>query len=92
MLKGCWQLLDLGFLKLNTDGAIFADIQAIGFRPILRDHNGDALIVTSIKETNFQFLETTKCSTIIRGLQLCLPLSISKLIIESACQLLVQEI
>lgn len=53
--KGCCQPPDPGFLKLNIDGALFIDMQAVDFEAILRDNNGDALLVTSIKETDFYF-------------------------------------
>lgn len=45
-----------------------------------------------MKESMIQLLETIKCLAIFRGLQLCILLGINKLIIESGCQIIVQEL
>lgn len=47
---GCWKPLEQGFLKLNTDGAIFANLQDAGIDAILRNWEVDVLMATSFKE------------------------------------------
>lgn len=58
----------------------------------MRDSKGKLICVASIKELDIQTLETIECLAIHLGLQLCLPLGIRNLIIESDCQLVVREI
>lgn len=42
---GCWQPLEAACFKLNTDGAIFDDLQVVGCGIVLRDSLGDILLV-----------------------------------------------
>lgn len=89
MSKGYWHPPETGFFKLNIDGALFAEIHAIGFGAILRDHNVDVLLAASIKENDFQLLESIEFLAILIGLRPCLSLDIFKLLIESDYQLVV---
>lgn len=76
-------------MKLTVDGALFMDFQVIGVGPILRDHQGDVLLATSIKEQGIQDPETIEMLVVLRGLQTCLTLGLSNVIIESDCQFIV---
>lgn len=78
--------------KLNIDGSIFFDIQEVGIGVILRDIKGNAVMVVSKKEKALVQLENIKSLAILRGLQFCLQLGISNLIVESDCQSLVTEL
>lgn len=81
--SGCWQPPELGFFKLNTDGAIFDNLQAVGLGAVLRDSSGDIVIAASMKENTTLPPETAECLAILRGLQHRLPLGINNLIVES---------
>lgn len=47
-------------LQLNFVKALFADVQAVGFGAILRNYNGEVVLVTSIKEGPIQNPELEK--------------------------------
>lgn len=53
LIMGCWQPPYPGVLKLNIDGALFKDMQAVGCGVISRDQKGEALLAASIKEPTF---------------------------------------
>lgn len=50
--KGCWQPPEVGSLKLNIDGSLFANTQSAGVGMVLMDHTGNVLLATSMKESN----------------------------------------
>lgn len=62
---GCWQPLDPGVYKLNTDGAIFDDIQAVGYGAALQDHQGEVLLAVNFKDVGTQCPETMECLAIL---------------------------
>lgn len=64
-LSCCWRPPPEGFLKLNVDGAMFFNLQKIGIGAILRNSNGDAIMVASILENDFPNLESIKSLTIL---------------------------
>lgn len=65
---GCLQLLNIGSFKLNTNGALFDDLQAIDFGFFPRDINEDVLLAANMKDKVIHLLETIESLAIIRGL------------------------
>lgn len=47
-----WEGPPIDFLKLNVDGAVYFDLQKAGVGTIVRDHEGKAIVATSIVEGN----------------------------------------
>lgn len=64
----------------------------VGIGAILRDFRGDVLLVASMKENDIQDLETIETIVILCGLQLCIQLSFTQLVIEFDYQSVVKEI
>ncbi|XP_042983365.1 uncharacterized protein LOC122312778 [Carya illinoinensis] len=87
-----WQAPLEGFLKVNVDGAIFADQRKAGIGVVLRDTNGAILMAASKIEMEVDEAATIEAIAILRGIQLSLPLGIPKLIIETDCLHVVQEL
>ncbi|KAF5463138.1 hypothetical protein F2P56_019077 [Juglans regia] len=87
-----WQAPTHGFLKLNVDGAIFADLRRAGVGVVLRDMCGVIVMVASKHEEDVDGAETIESIAVLRGLQLCLPLGIPKLILECDCMNVVREL
>lgn len=82
----------IGEYKLNVDGALFFDHQMVSVGAILRNDNGDILLAASMRELTLMQSEHIECLAILKGLQICLQLGISTLIVEFDCLLLVQEL
>lgn len=80
---GCWKHSENGIFKLNTNGAIFCDLQATCMGAILKDSSGDVLMAASIWGSDLQNSKITECLALFKGLQLCLNLEINHLIVES---------
>ncbi|KAF5454652.1 hypothetical protein F2P56_024300, partial [Juglans regia] len=78
--------------KLNIDGALFFDLNKASMDDVLRNHMGEVLMAVSRVETVFLELEQVEVGALLRGLQLCMSLGIPKLIIESDCLFLVEEV
>lgn len=89
---GCWKPHTIGTLKLNVDGVIFASIRATEIRTILLDNKGDIILVASIREQADFDPTSIECLAIYKGLQLCLNMGITNLLVESDCQVIVQVI
>ncbi|XP_040987646.1 uncharacterized protein LOC121235362 [Juglans microcarpa x Juglans regia] len=81
-----------GYLKLNVDEAVFSDMRKTGIGLILRDSYGKMVMTTTISEIEVNEPATIELLAVLRGLQLCIPLGIPKLIIESDYLLMVQEL
>lgn len=64
----CWKPLDQGSLKLNIDGIIFADLQAAGIGAILWNHEGEVLMLASLKESSIQYSEMIESLAILMGI------------------------
>lgn len=79
-------------LKLNTDGALFFDLNKAGLGIILCDHKGEIILAASALETSTLEPEHIEAVAFVRGLQLCLNLSTSHLLVESDCLFLVNEV
>lgn len=93
MKVGCRKPPDPSFTKqLNTDKALFADLQYAGINAILQNSDGDVLMATSMKERAIQNFEIVESLAILRGLSLCIHLGISQLIIESDWQFVVHAL
>lgn len=90
--KHRWSAPPENAFKLNTDGALFFDLNKAGLGIILRDHNGDIVLAGSGSETSILEPEHVEAAALLRGLQLCLNLGISHLMVESDCLFLVDEI
>lgn len=87
-----WQKPPDGFVKINVDGAIFEDIKKAGVGVILRDAIGRVVMAATKREDDVDEVATIEALAILRGQQLCMPLGICKLVIESDSLLLVQEL
>lgn len=87
-----WDPPPLDFLMLNIDGALFFDLQKVGIGCLLRDHQGQTIMATSLVDNFAMNLQSIEVVAILRSLQLCLRQGIHSLIIESDCSLLVGEI
>lgn len=72
----------------------FFDMHKAGIGVVLRDHeiNGDWLMVASKMKNEVHDHETIEFLTILQGLQLCAHMGFSKIILESNCLLMVQEL
>ncbi|XP_035545961.1 uncharacterized protein LOC118348444 [Juglans regia] len=82
----------VGVLKLNVDGAIFKDQYKSGLATVLRDDQGNVLMAASKVENVVEEAEAIELTTIFRGLQLCMSMGISKLLVESDCLLVVEAL
>ncbi|XP_042942934.1 uncharacterized protein LOC122277122 [Carya illinoinensis] len=88
----CWQPPSLGVLKLHVDGAIFEDQDRASVGMLLRNDRGVVLFSTSKKENGVNDPMGVKLLAILRGLQLCIPMGILDLVIESDSLMLVGEL
>ncbi|XP_042942894.1 uncharacterized protein LOC122277073 [Carya illinoinensis] len=80
------------FLKLNVDGATFIEYRKVGIGLILRDSTGTVVMAATISETEVNDPSTIELLAILRGMQMCIPLGIPKLMVESDCLMLVNEL
>ncbi|XP_042983206.1 uncharacterized protein LOC122312616 [Carya illinoinensis] len=90
--KRHWQPPPEGVLKLNIDGALFSDQCKAGVGAVLRDNEGDVIFAASKSEPDIAYSLEIEFLTILRGLQLCMSLGITKLRVESDSLLVVQEL
>ncbi|KAF5444777.1 hypothetical protein F2P56_033882 [Juglans regia] len=79
-------------MKLNVDGAVFQDQHRAGVGIILRDANGEVLLTASKKEKEVNDPAEVELLAMLRGLQLCPPLGIEELIMESDSLLMVTQV
>ncbi|XP_035545034.1 uncharacterized protein LOC118348152 [Juglans regia] len=87
-----WLPPEQGMLKLNVDGAVFANQRRARVGVILRDDKGGVILLACKKENEINDPLEIELLAILRGLQICLPLGIPQLVIESDYLLLVDEI
>ncbi|KAF5443558.1 hypothetical protein F2P56_036105, partial [Juglans regia] len=80
------------FLKLNVDGAVFLGDTKAGIGMVLRDSTGKVVMATFVAESAVLEPSTIELLAVFRGLQMCLPLGVPKLIVESDCLVIVQEL
>lgn len=73
-------------------GLYFFNIHKAGVGVMLKDNKGDAIIASSILETKAPNPESFESLAILKCLQLYMHLGISNLIIESNCQVVVNEL
>lgn len=73
------------FFKLNIDGALFFDCQEARIGAILCNDRGEVIMAATIKEKALFQPKTIECLAILRGLQQCIPLGITHLVVESDC-------
>lgn len=59
---------------------------------ILGDIRGEVILAATISENQLQQLESIESLAILRGLQMCSHLGIQHLILESDCQVVVNEL
>ncbi|XP_042985441.1 uncharacterized protein LOC122314103 [Carya illinoinensis] len=81
-----------GFLKLNVDGAMLYDQQKAGVGVILRDDKGEVLVACSKLEKEMISSEFIEATAMLRGLHFCAQWGVSKLILESDCLVLVNDL
>lgn len=91
-LKLGWSSPPNGFMKLNVDAVIFFDFQQMEIGAILRDSKGNYVMAASMAETNTFNSMTVEAMAIIKGLQLCMHIDFSHLIIESDCKVVINSI
>ncbi|KAF5445709.1 hypothetical protein F2P56_034740 [Juglans regia] len=87
-----WHPPPAAVLKLNTNGATFANQSSSGIRVILRDSHGRVLMSVSRKENEVQDSMEIELLAILRGMQLCFPMGIPELIVETDSLLSVQAL
>ncbi|XP_042979946.1 uncharacterized protein LOC122310130 [Carya illinoinensis] len=87
-----WQPPQDGFLKFNVDGTMFSELKKAGIGLVLRDSRGAVVMATTVFEREVYEPATIELVVVLRGLQLCFPLRIPKLAIESDYLLLVQAL
>ncbi|KAF5470679.1 hypothetical protein F2P56_011176 [Juglans regia] len=87
-----WKPPSSSFLKLNVDGAVFADGNKAGVGLVLRDENGKVVWAATKAEDAVDAPVTIELIAVLRGLQLCQPLGIPNLVVETDCLSLVQEL
>lgn len=80
------------YFKLNVDGALFFNLQHTGISFILRDSKGNCIMATSVQDIASLNPKTIGTLTILRGLQQCMHMGISCLIIESDCQFVMDKL
>lgn len=78
--------------KLNIDGALFFDINDAGIGAILRDSNGNTVMEVRKKERDLLQPTLVESLAILRGLQFCLQMGLSNLLVEFDCQSVVAEL
>ncbi|XP_042958008.1 uncharacterized protein LOC122293496 [Carya illinoinensis] len=79
-------------LKLNVDGAIFSDQCRSGIGVVLRDDKGQVTFAASKLEDALADPMEIELIAILRGIQLCIPLGIAELQIESDALLVIEEL
>ncbi|CAI9783849.1 unnamed protein product [Fraxinus pennsylvanica] len=79
-------------LKLNVDGALFEDQRRYGIGMIIQDAIGQVIFSASKPEKGNMDPMEAEFLAILRGLQICLSLSIPNLQVESDSPLVVQEL
>ncbi|KAF5471637.1 hypothetical protein F2P56_008414 [Juglans regia] len=87
-----WKPPPPGFLKLNVDGAMFADVGKSGIGVVLRDEAGQVVMAATKKEDFVDEPATIELLAVLRGLQFFLSLGIPNLVVESDCLVVVQEL
>lgn len=87
-----WEAPPIEYLKLNVDRAMFVESQKASVGAIVQDHARKVILVSSFPKENVADAKSIEAIAIIRGLQICMHQCISKLIIESDCLGVVEEI
>lgn len=82
----CFQPPLEGCYKPNADGALFFDIQEAEIYSIVRDCKGEVIMAASLKEQEVQQPKVIKILAFYRGIQLCLQLDISNIIMNLTVQ------
>lgn len=77
---------------LNVDGAIFEGQHSIGVGMVLRDVKGDVIMIATRKEYEVNDPIEIELLAVFRGLQICMHMGITNLIVESDSLLMVQAI
>ncbi|XP_022848821.1 AP-4 complex subunit mu-like [Olea europaea var. sylvestris] len=79
-------------LKLNIDGALYFDSNKSRIGIILRDQEGETILPASGPTNTILEPEHIEAHALVKGLQLCLNLGISHLVVESDCLFLVNKV
>ncbi|CAI9757430.1 unnamed protein product [Fraxinus pennsylvanica] len=87
-----WNAPPEGVLKLNVDGALFEDQCRYETGMVLWDATGKMIFSASKPERGSMDPMEVELLAMLRGLQICLPLSIQNLQVESDSMLVVQEV
>lgn len=81
-----------GMYKLNVDGALFFNIQNVGIRFIVHDHEGKVALAASEAEKNVDNPVVIEALAALWSLRLCMHNGFTNIIIKSDCLLLVVEV
>ncbi|KAF5463849.1 hypothetical protein F2P56_013977 [Juglans regia] len=92
LLSCCWQAPSQNALKLKVDGAIFATLNRAGVGVILKNTSSEVIMVANMKENGVNDPMEIELLAIFKGLQICIPMGIDELIIESDSLLIVNEL
>ncbi|XP_041015076.1 uncharacterized protein LOC121257859 [Juglans microcarpa x Juglans regia] len=87
-----WQAPPDGYLKINVNGTIFANLRKAGVGIVLWDMSGRIVIAASKNEDEVDEAAIIESIAILRGLQLCLPLGIPNFVIKCDCLNVVHEL
>lgn len=79
-------------MKLNVDAATFLEWKRSRIDCVLRNSNGEVLMVVTKLEKQSSDLLEVEFMAIFQGQQLCVPLGISKISVESDSQLAIQAL
>lgn len=92
MSQKIWKAPEPSELKLNVDGAIFVERNKVGVGSVLQDAEGRVIMAATKSETHTSDPLEIEFSALFRGVQLCVPLGIQKLKIESDSLLAIEAI
>ncbi|GKV15332.1 hypothetical protein SLEP1_g26129 [Rubroshorea leprosula] len=78
-----WKPLDVGFVKINTDGAISVKQRNFGMGAILRDCSGEVMAAMACKDQGAVEATVAEACSLRRALQWAHDLSLTRIIMES---------
>ncbi|XP_042974662.1 uncharacterized protein LOC122306298 [Carya illinoinensis] len=78
-----WELPPPGVFKLNVDGVFSSSGSIAGIGAIVRDSKGKVIMSAAKKECSAMTVVEVEALAILQGLQFCIHLGISNLVIES---------
>ncbi|XP_071722847.1 uncharacterized protein [Rutidosis leptorrhynchoides] len=86
-----WLPPSQGWVKINSDAALFKDSGQWGLGMVLRDHRGVTLCYKSVYEQGFMDISYAECTALLQGVLLAVSLGFSHVIFESDAMLVVND-